>query len=298
MNGKDGHQAFHPISSPIEPGLKSPMNKLSTLGPAGTISELAARKYIAAGHDYEIRFFPSIERTFHSIGKSGDAGIIPIENMLEGFIPLTLDLLLASKLQIVGEVFVPVKFGLVGTASSPGDVKKIFVQLWARGQCQRFLSRLSPDVQIVTTDSNTLSFRRVRRRRRGDAAIVPFHLLKREAFPLLIPNVTDYKNNKTRFIVLSPAPGPIDPQKPCRTSIAVVESKDRPGTLYRILKAFARHSLNLSSVYSRPTKRQFGKYRFFLDIEGNLLAHPKLRAAIREISRENSVRILGTYNAG
>ena len=57
------------------------MLKIATLGPAGTFSELATKKFIQHQSElYDVHFLPTITQAVHEIGKSCDVGIIPIEN--------------------------------------------------------------------------------------------------------------------------------------------------------------------------------------------------------------------------
>jgi len=68
--------------------------KISCLGPSGSFTEMAAVNYISQSSlKYDIILYPNIMKAFEAVGVEADAGIIPIENMVEGFIPLSLDLL-------------------------------------------------------------------------------------------------------------------------------------------------------------------------------------------------------------
>ncbi|MGB9814213.1 MAG: ACT domain-containing protein [Thermovenabulum sp.] len=53
-----------------------------------------------------------------------------------------------------------------------------------------------------------------------------------------------------------------------RTSL-VFAAENKPGSLYKILGFFARENLNLTKIESRPSRRAFGEYVFFLEVEGH-----------------------------
>ena len=58
------------------------MLRIVTLGPAGTFSELATKKFIQQQSAIcDVYFLPTIRKALHEIGQSCDIGIIPIENL-------------------------------------------------------------------------------------------------------------------------------------------------------------------------------------------------------------------------
>ncbi len=70
---------------------------------------------------------------------------------------------------------------------------------------------------------------------------------------------------------------------------------DKPGALYVILREFAEQKINLTSIISRPTKLAFGKYHFFIDVDGRYPDDEPLKAVIDKISGSNRVKIPGSY---
>ncbi|MDH4230810.1 MAG: ACT domain-containing protein [Nitrospirota bacterium] len=273
------------------------MTKIATLGPQGTFSDLAAKSYLhtfgeALGLN-GIKYFKSIKSTFKAVGTECDFGVLPIENLSEGYVEVVLDLLVDSDLEIVHELVLPIQFSFVSYAKTLQDIKKIFVQYVAEGQCGNFIDSL-PDVTVVRTESNMVSLDLLKKDNVSSGAIVPCHADL--AFPSILPNVNDYENNATRFIVLS-GKGLVQSPKEeynCKTSFIVVDDNDYPGLLVRILSPFSSRGLNLTSIISRPAKTSIGRYHFFIDIEGHE-ADLKVKEAFDEISSLNNVKILGSY---
>jgi prephenate dehydratase len=273
------------------------MIRIATLGPEGTFSERATRAYVEeSGKDCRIILYPSIADVFAATGKECERGVVPVENMLEGYVQVTLDLLLSTELTIIHELLLPVRFSFVANAKNLKEVEKVYVQFITQGQCRKFLASLPPEVKIVTTESNGASLEQVKKGFGGDAAIVPQHASAgRERFGLVVQDVTDHADSRTRFIVLSGELALYQPRKEYRTSVAIVEVADRPGALFSILREFAERRINLTSIMSRPTKLAFGKYHFFVDLDGRYPEEESLKAALDEIARSNRVRILGSY---
>jgi prephenate dehydratase len=80
------------------------MNRIATLGPEGTLAERAALAYAERSKkDCRIILCPSIADVFEAAGKECDMEVVPVENMLKGYVQVTLDFLLATELAIAGE---------------------------------------------------------------------------------------------------------------------------------------------------------------------------------------------------
>lgn len=275
------------------------MKKIATLGPAGTFSEIAAKKYITImNENAEIKFYPTITKVFNAIGQECEIGIIPIENTLDGYVQLTLDLLAQTDLKIIKELVVPIQFSFVGKVLDINEVQKIYVQFKTQGQCYNFLEKL-PNAKIITTESNGESFEKFKKGKLGEGAIIPKYILNRvEKNAFSMENVTDSEENETRFIVLSKSEEKYDADSIYKTSIVVMDAEDnKPGELVKILNEFSERNINLTSIMSRPTKRALGKYYFFIDIVGNCKEEINVKSAIKKISKDNVVKILGSYTS-
>lgn len=274
------------------------MNKIAMLGPAGTFSELAAKKYIEkTNKNIEIEFYPTITKVFKAIGEECKLGIIPIENTLDGYVQLVLDLLAQADLQIIYELVIPIQFSFVGNAFDISDIKKIYAQFKTQGQCCNFLEQFN-SIKVITTESNGESFEKLKMGTIGESSIIPRHLLNTEnEFPFIIENITDSQDNETRFIILSKNAEVYDVNKHYKTSIVIMDAIDnKPGVLSKILNEFSSRNINLTSIISRPTKRALGKYYFFIDLEGHYAIEKNISQAIEIINKNNIVKILGSYS--
>jgi prephenate dehydratase len=273
------------------------MKKIATLGPAGTFSELAAKKYIEAiDKDAKIMFYPTITKVFNAIGTECELGIIPIENTLDGYVQPTLDLLSQTDLKIIYELVVSIQFSFVGNISSMEETQKVYVQFKTQGQCYNFLENIT-NAKIITTESNGESFEKIKEGIKGETAIVPMYALDTQnKIPFSIKNVTDSEDNETRFIVLSKDNVDYVNSKQYKTSMVIMDAMDsEPGVLSRILNEFSKKNINLTSIISRPTKKGLGKYYFFIDIEGHNFEQENIRQTIEKISEKNVIKVLGSY---
>lgn len=275
------------------------IKRIATLGPPGTFSDAATSKYVATREDpYEVVYFPTIGSALKSIGRTCEIGVLPIENFSEGFIPLVLDQLVDADLIIVGEVMLPIQFSFVSTASELSEINQLFVQFVAKGQCSEFIESLGA-IKIVTTESNIESLERARCAAGKSAAIVPSSSFLPDDFPTVVENIHDYKNNQTRFLALSSSKNASEQNGDgeYKTSIVVLDDHDYPGLLGEVLNSFSKRKINLTSIISRPTRREFGKYHFFIDLDGRI-QDLVVSDALEEIRKINKVKFLGSYPKG
>lgn len=265
--------------------------KLAVLGPKGTYSDIAANEY---NPNIEKEYFRSISEVIKSINDSRYA-IIPYENSLDGFVSNSMDLLISEGCQIIDELYLPISFSVVGNVSREEDIKKIYVQFKAKGQCLNFINQHS-DACIVITESNMISLESLKDNNYGEVAIIPSHSFSND-YPFGIYDVTDSTNNQTRFLVIKPQ-GELIINKfhNVKATIVVTSINDRPGQLYDILGAFYKNNINLVSIVSRPTKNEIGKYHFFIELEG-LDNTEQIFSTIEFIRRDKDVfvELLGVY---
>jgi prephenate dehydratase/uncharacterized protein (DUF362 family) len=271
------------------------MITIATLGPENTFSEIAANLYAQRYNPgAQIHLYTTTKRLFSAIGKKCDIGILPIENLLDGYIPQVLDLLLHSRLTIVNEFVVPVQYSFAGRCTDSEKISRLFIPRSTLDQCSDFLETFSTTVSFVVVESNGEAFQNLLKGNDTDGAVVPAHLLDSMEFPLIVKDVGDYIDNKTRFVVVAEQEQEYKKHLSYKTSIVIMEGIDRPGMLSEILAAFASRSINLLSIISRPTKESMGKYHFFIDVEG-YARDSVLQDALTEIRRFGFVKLIGSF---
>ena len=274
------------------------MAGIAFLGPPGTFTEeallsepdLAARELVARGSIAEI--FAAVERG------EADAGVVPIENSIEGSISETLDTLaFSSELTIQREIVRPVSLNLlVHAGTGLGDVRTVVSLPYATAQCRGWLAANLPGVEIVAANSTAGAAEQVARSRRQGLAAIGTHLAA-ELYGLrvVVPDIEDHPENATRFVVIGrgiPAPSGHD-----KTSVVCFQHADRPGSLLAILQEFAARAINLTRLESRPTKTGLGRYCFVIDFEGHV-ADELVADALRNLSaKQDRVKFLGSYPA-
>lgn len=258
--------------------------KISILGPKKTFSDVAYLKYNSS---LEPVYYHTITEVIDSVDEENLA-IIPIENTLDGYVEGTFDKLLERDLKINHELFIPVAFSLVSNAKKLEDIKRVFVQFKAKGQCIKILNKINAKIMITESNIESLDLMV----EENDAAIVPSHVDGN--YNLRIDNVTDSIENETRFVVISKKQNN-DLNGLIKSLVCVTAIEDKPGLLYEILKEFADKMINMTSIMSRPTKQRMGSYNFFIEVVGD---YKDIKELTLELQSNPNIRAvnLGLYH--
>lgn len=262
--------------------------KVSCLGPAGSYSENAAQTMCAG---YEVILCHHFAETVKKlVSGEADCAILPVENSLNGGVSECLDLLESENIFGVREDLLLVDHRLaLLDGVDPKNIDTICSHEQALGQCAEFLERNFPEARYVETSSTAESLKLLNGHTAG---IVGSHV-KQAGVTLSEENIADNKGNYTRFLRVERA-GALPEHSVMVFFSAVCAHK--PGALVNLLKIFQRYSLNLTRIQSRPVKEQFGQYRFFIEIAGDI-GNERVKSALNEARKYcASFKLLGAYS--
>ena len=263
--------------------------KIGVLGPEGTYSEKAALRF--APPQATLVYFSDFEDILLAVeAGSLDAGVVPLENSLEGAIGQTMDLLLRLQVSIIGEVNLPIRHCLVGRGE--GEIKVILSHPQALAQCRQYIRVHFPNAEIQTTGS-TSHAARLAQEFPEMAAVAGSGTAEKYGLKILAREIQDGSENVTRFAIV----GRDIPKATGRdkTSLVIYLQRDRPGALYEILHEFARRNINLTRIESRPSRKALGDYYFYIDLEGHK-SDPDVSEALAAIEEKATlVKVLGSY---
>ncbi|MGQ0825704.1 MAG: prephenate dehydratase [Actinomycetota bacterium] len=275
------------------------MRTVVYFGPAGTFTEeaLLSQADLAACERVAQRSVPEVITAVEH--GEFDVGLVPIENMIEGSVSVTLDTLaFDSDLLIQREIDLPVSLNLCGRpATALADVRTVVSFPHAIAQCRGWLAKKLPAAESRASHSTADAAREVAKSKRDDVAAI-CNRLAAELYGLdvLATEIEDHPENQTRFVLVGrgiPAPTGHD-----KTTFVCFQREDRPGSLLGILQEFAARAINLTKLESRPTKRGLGDYCFFIDVEGHV-ADELVADALRNLSaKQGDVKFLGSYPVG
>jgi prephenate dehydratase len=297
--------------------MSSPLT-LGYLGPEGSNSHQAVSTALSHWHPW-----PEAphEQPFHTLthlleallDSQVDIAIVPYENGLEGTVVEVLEFLgnpahhafvQAEFLQVIEHAL------MVQTPSSSTNLHTIYSHQMALGQCKDSLrQRFGSTVNLIPTASTAEAAKRLSQLSPKDAQGIGVLATQTAAtlhdLHIIDRNISDASHNVTRFFMVSrcaqwPAHFPRFRQEapPLKTSLCV-GLHEYPGVLTEYLQVFQRYWVNLTKIESRPTREQYGNYRFYLDMEGDLAGMAEgrmlseLKARSRTFHQQGAYRCLG-----
>lgn len=283
---------------------------IAHLGPTGTYAEAAALACAdrLSGHRVTLCPYPSIAQAIRSVAQAqADLAVVPVENSIEGSVPMTLDTLWQlDSLEIYHALILPISHALLSRSPNLDAIQTVCSHPQALAQCQIWLENHLPAVTLIPMNSTTEAVQKAE----VDptvAAIAAQRAATLYQVPILAFPINDYPDNCTRFWVLGlrseaslelatqldPTP---DPLQKSHTSLAFSVRANVPGALVKPLEIFASRGINLSRIESRPSKRSLGDYLFFIDFEADI-HDPTVQAALAELKELTEVlKIFGSYN--
>lgn len=233
------------------------------------------------------------------------AGLVPIENVINGTVRENYDLLLEFPLMIRGEVVVPIDLCL---AALPGqrldEIERVYSHIQALGQAEGYL-RDRP-WQLLTTYNTAGAGKAIAEgSERGAAAVLSPRAAALFGLEILAERIGDLPGNRTRFLIVARPetdPAAVTPRTEVegaptlmRTTL-VLAVRNEPGTLLAVLRSFAQYGLNMSKLESRPSRERAWEYVFWVDLDADE-ADPSTIAALANLQgRTTKLRVLGSYH--
>jgi chorismate mutase/prephenate dehydratase len=260
------------------------------LGPLGTFSEEAANKQF--GELSAPVQCATIDEVFRMVETGRvDYGVVPVENSTEGAVGRTLDLLMATSLNICGEIELPVHHNLLFKGTEKSRIRKLYSHAQSLSQCHEWLNQNLPGVERQAVASNAEAAR-LAAAEDGAAALASRRAAELFDLQLVAENIEDDPKNTTRFLVL--ATHDVAPSGRDKTSL-VLATRNVPGAMVELLTPLAEHQVSMTKLESRPSRMSMWEYVFFVDIEGHH-QDASVASALAELQQKSSwLKVLGSY---
>ncbi|WP_172369050.1 prephenate dehydratase [Sporosarcina jiandibaonis] len=275
---------------------------IAYLGPEATFTHVAA-SYLFGKSSLTPQ--PTIPDCIEAVS-SGRAtyAIVPLENALEGSVPLTIDYMHSERnLFINAELSIPIEQHLLVNkkqAEFVNDIESVQSHPHALAQCHKYLLYQYRRVPLIQTTSTAAAAKYVSENPNEKIAAIGNRLAaKKYDLHIAEENIHDFHFNHTRFVVLSLRKGQLDvpnhTETPKTTLMVKLPEDDRSGVLHQVLSVFSWRKLNLSKIESRPLKTGLGNYFFIIDVVESE-EKPMMKGAMEELAALGcSVRSFGTY---
>jgi len=286
------------------------------LGPVASFSNQAALEYFGSAAVLHPKV--SFADVFAAVQSSQvDFGVIPFENSSNGSVVQTLDLLAEREAnyaatKVCGEKYLTVHHCLLAAKGAEiGQIKKLYTHPQAWGQCDIFLSKEFRGVekQDVSSTSKAAEIA-AGDETRTSAAIASKLAGEHHGCEVLRENIEDRADNTTRFFIMkridkntgdskllqvpksqaTPAP------TKWKSLVSFTIDHASPGALADALNVFKTHHLNLTSIYTRPSRIRPWHYIFFVECEETRQAEQPTNV---EVALENLKKItMGCQDLG
>jgi len=271
-----------------------PNARIAFQGETGAFSEQAVLELLGEGVARVPR--PTFESAFAAVDDGvADYVLAPIENSLAGSVHRSFDLLVEGRLNIVGEVIIPIVHNLIAAPGASFErIAIVESHPVALAQCEKFFAAHPHLQRIATNDTAGSACEVVRSRDLTRAAIASQRAAEVYGGVVLREHLEDNRENYTRFLLLSPSA--VAPEDANKLSL-VFQLDHRPGALHHSLEPFARRNINMMKIESRPVHGRPWQYRFYLDLSASR-GNPEVEAALAELGKiVVELRILGSYRS-
>ncbi len=265
------------------------------LGPKGTYAEQAADALSELENLPNRKLIPCgcLRSVINEVvNKRCHAGVIPVENSVEGGVTASLDALWVNpEISIRRAIVLPIQHALISNGNL-NEISEVLSHPQALAQCSDWLTKHLPNALQLPT-SSTAEAVRMSVGSKFRAAIGSRKAAKLQGLHELAFPINDVAGNRTRFLLLQNGH---QVQRGDIASIAFSLHANSPGALLDALKCIARLGLNMSRIESRPSKRELGEYVFFVDVELNKNKQTIIQELINKLNPlcENLIHF-GTY---
>lgn len=248
------------------------MTRIAYLGPAGTFTEEAARRFELPDPEYVPVDSPAAALDAVRAGNV-DYAVVAVENSVDGAVTSTADALVAPGVEIYAETELAIAFAIMTRRGFPlADAHLFSTHPIAQQQVKSWIADNLGDVEFIPATSNAAAARMVAE---GAADVAAAPLRAAELFDLEVHarGVADLATARTRFILVGP-----DGQRGVVTggvstgndrTFLVFQTANEPGALVAALQEFAVRGVDMSRIESRPTREVANTYHFFVELVGH-----------------------------
>lgn len=277
--------------------------RIAFLGPKGSYSHIASIKYanyfLNKTIECSCKNFSDILNLVEC--RYAEYGVLPIENSNSGLIDEVCDLLLTTRLILVGDITIPIEhYILANNTTSLNQIKIIYSHPQPVQQCSKFLNYFSK-WKIILCESSSVAIKTVAHLNQPNIAALgsiqggKFYGLQ----PLTLPQkiISNCYINKTRFIILKNTNFFIINTKIFEKIMITISIDQKLKKLYSILKILRFYNIKINFLRLRTLFCNSSENIIIIEITGSLF-HPYTQQALINIQNiPCSLKILGCYSS-
>ncbi|TAN26910.1 MAG: ACT domain-containing protein [Actinomycetota bacterium] len=263
------------------------------LGPAGT-SDHRAIDLLTTVTDPEPLPMSSVAEIIQTVNyMPGSLGVVPLEDSTNGELTTILDRLIFDVESVLIREEVVLVEDICAFGSDPDAmITTVVSHPLILDLCSQFIKERG----LVTLHAaSTAEACRIVREEAGPGvvALAPPKVGQNAGLQLHTAEVLDTPDIRTRYVLIGREVAPRSGDD--KTSVVVTPSADKVGFLAELSSRFARHSVNMTSILSRPLQARIGNYAFHIICEGHI-SDSSVQAALDDLLEFGaSVKLLGSY---
>ncbi|WP_295155901.1 chorismate mutase [uncultured Brachyspira sp.] len=216
-------------------------------------------------------------------------GVLPLENSSTGMVNEVLDILADYNCKIVGEIYLPIEYGLMAKKNTCiKDIKKVISHHQALKQCSNFIKANNFET-ITASNTAEAAFIVSNSDDKNTASISNKNAYKFYDLEMLEENIENINGNTTRFIIVANYDNAL--KNGNKMTIRFLLPHKNGSLAYSLNKL---KNFNLVSIVSRPHTERKWQYYFYVDMTGDFDRYKKEFEEF-EKSTENLI-ILGIYD--
>ncbi|MDP2087864.1 MAG: prephenate dehydratase [Flavobacteriaceae bacterium] len=268
------------------------MNKVAIQGIKGSFHHQVANQYY--GNNILLEECLTFAEIPHLLKqKQVTSAVMAIENSIAGSLLPNYKLIDEHHLQIVGEVFLPIRHQLLALKGQTiADIKEVHSHPMALQQCEDFFEQY-PHITLVESKDTAESALKISRENLSKVGAIASSMAGiLYGLETIASDIHTFKNNTTRFFIVQ-LNHPNHPIIPNKASLKLTLSHE-VGSLLKVLELFAAHQINLTKIQSLPIKNTTFRYAFFIDVEFD--DYEVYKSCLKLMKTQTtSLKILGEY---
>ncbi len=268
--------------------------KIAIQGIESSFHDMAVKKMFP-NDEIDLVKCNSFEKVTTSINNlNADFGVLAIENTIAGSILPNYNLIDASNLSIINEVFLNIQMYIMALKSETiHDIVEIHSHPVALLQCKNYLQKFPPYFKIIEgADTASVAKKIKEQNLKGVAAIAGKQVAEKFDLKILDSKIQNNSQNQTRFVLVGKNIKIYS--KDANKATLKFKLDHRIGSLSNVLQLFSTFEINLTKIQSLPIIGKPWQYAFFVDVFFN--DYTLFKDVIKVLEKAvKELKIIGVY---
>ena len=268
--------------------------KIAIQGIESSFHDMAVKKMFP-NDEIDLVKCNSFEKVTTSINNlNADFGVLAIENTIAGSILPNYNLIDASNLSIINEVFLNIQMYIIALKSETiHDIVEIHSHPVALLQFKNYLQKFPPYFKIIEgADTASVAKKIKEQNLKGVAAIAGKQVAEKFDLKILDSKIQNNSQNQTRFVLVGKNIKTYS--KDVNKATLKFKLDHRIGSLSNVLQLFSTFEINLTKIQSLPIIGKPWQYAFFVDVFFN--DYTLFKDVIKVLEKAvKELKIIGVY---